>query len=1116
MRSEGLSCESRVAAWSGAAAGLLGIAGLVGWWFGIPGLTRIAAGYKAIAPSVAIALLILGLALIRLASGGVGNRERGLWAAVVGLISLFGLLELVGFAVGADLNLENALTAYLAKALSIRFETMSPVAGALLFLLGAAMLALLLRARADGRRRSLGDAAGGLAVLAAVVALIFSLGYAYGAPLLYGGPAIPISATAALGTLLLAVGAVAAAGWEHWPLRGVVGDSARARLLRAFVPFTVFVALTVSVAEHRLSAPGGASHILVGAVLAVVFASAVGLAASRIAQSIGETMDRARLAQQRAEEALRESQANLNRAQAVAHTGSWRLDVRRNELLWSDETHRIFGIPQGTPMTYEAFLAAVHPDDREYVDRNWTAALSGEDYDIEHRIVVGDTVKWVREKAEVEFDAGGTLLGGFGTVQDITDRKLAEQEHEFTIEFLQLASRSGGTRDLARAAAAFFHQRSGCAAVGIRLKEGDDYPYCAALGFPQQFVLAENKLCQLDAVGDIVRDSAGSPIMECMCGNVIQGRFDPSRPFFTAHGSFWTNCTTELLATSTEADRQSRTRNRCNSEGYESVALIPVHLGDERLGLIQLNDRRKGMFSPALIALWERLADHLAVALAKCYAEEALRESEARARARSEEFERVLDAVPAAVWIARDPQAVQIMGNRLSNEWLHVRAGANVFRSAPEGERPETFRVLKDGVEIPPAEMPVQLSAAGAEISDYEFDLVYPDGAVRHVLGNATPLRDEQGHPRGSVSAFIDITERKRLEEVERARARDARLLEAIVENSSSQLVYLDRDFNFVWVNPAYAEACRRPREDFAGHNHFEFYPHEENEAIFRRVRDTGEPVESREKPFVFPDMPERGVTYWDWTLTPTKDEKGEVEGLVFSLVDMTEQVRAREQIAGAERERARVAETIAAEINHRMKNNLMLVSGIMQLQLSTQPSESPAAAALRQAISRISALSVVHEQLYEDRSGKVELQYALRRIGEMAAGALSPGNVELSVTGDQVPVHSRVGSAVSVVANELITNAIKYGAPQSDGALHVDIDLSLHDGKLILRIWNSGNPVPADFDVGAQRGMGLQIALEVATRQLKGSFAVRPHDGGTMSEIVIDESVLDGGTAAV
>jgi PAS domain S-box-containing protein len=128
----------------------------------------------------------------------------------------------------------------------------------------------------------------------------------------------------------------------------------------------------------------------------------------------------------RTEEALRESQADLNRAQAVAHTGSWRLDVRKNELRWSDETHRMFGIPPGTLMTYEAFLAAVHPDDRDFVDRSWAAALRGEPYDIEHRILVGDQVKWVRERAELEFDAQGVLLGGFGTVQDVTERKQAE------------------------------------------------------------------------------------------------------------------------------------------------------------------------------------------------------------------------------------------------------------------------------------------------------------------------------------------------------------------------------------------------------------------------------------------------------------------------------------------------------------------------------------------------------------------------------------------------------------------------------------------------------------------------------------------------------------------
>jgi PAS domain S-box-containing protein len=128
-----------------------------------------------------------------------------------------------------------------------------------------------------------------------------------------------------------------------------------------------------------------------------------------------------------AEQALRESREDLNRAQAVAHTGSWRLDVRRNELLWSDENHRIFGIPEGTPLTYETFLGTVHPEDREYVHEKWSAGLRGEHYDIEHRIVLGDTVKWVRERAELEFDNEGVLLGGFGTTQDITERKQAEQ-----------------------------------------------------------------------------------------------------------------------------------------------------------------------------------------------------------------------------------------------------------------------------------------------------------------------------------------------------------------------------------------------------------------------------------------------------------------------------------------------------------------------------------------------------------------------------------------------------------------------------------------------------------------------------------------------------------------
>lgn len=129
----------------------------------------------------------------------------------------------------------------------------------------------------------------------------------------------------------------------------------------------------------------------------------------------------------RSAKALFDITQDLDHAQAIGQIGSWRMNVQRNELSWSDENHRIFGVPKGTPMTYETFLAAVHPDDREYVDKMWQAGLRGEPYDVVHRLIVAGQVKWVRERALLEFGEKGNLLGGFGTTQDITERKRSEQ-----------------------------------------------------------------------------------------------------------------------------------------------------------------------------------------------------------------------------------------------------------------------------------------------------------------------------------------------------------------------------------------------------------------------------------------------------------------------------------------------------------------------------------------------------------------------------------------------------------------------------------------------------------------------------------------------------------------
>ncbi len=171
--------------------------------------------------------------------------------------------------------------------------------------------------------------------------------------------------------------------------------------------------------EYRIITTRGAVRCLLGTV--ELFRDPGG-APARLFGTVQDITER-----EHVEEALRRTQEDLKRAQAVARVGSWRMDVQHDVLEWSEETYRMFGIPQGTPMTYESFLATVHPEDRERVDRSWQAALRGVPYDVEHRIVVGDDVRWVRELAQLEFDREGNLSGGFGTVQEISDRKAMEQ-----------------------------------------------------------------------------------------------------------------------------------------------------------------------------------------------------------------------------------------------------------------------------------------------------------------------------------------------------------------------------------------------------------------------------------------------------------------------------------------------------------------------------------------------------------------------------------------------------------------------------------------------------------------------------------------------------------------
>jgi PAS domain S-box-containing protein len=168
-----------------------------------------------------------------------------------------------------------------------------------------------------------------------------------------------------------------------------------------------------------------------------------------------------------------------------------------------------------------------------------------------------------------------------------------------------------------------------------------------------------------------------------------------------------------------------------------------------------------------------------------------------------------------------------------------------------------------------------------------ETQFVAADGRTVYAEVSAAPITYQGQAAR--LAVVRDISQRR---QAEKELAERSRLLEAFFANTLTCIVLLDRDFNFIRVNEAYARACARDVSDFTGHNHFEFYP-SQAQAIFEDVVRTRKPFRASATPFAFPDHPEWAATYWDWTLVPILDHAGQVELLVFTLNDVSERVSA-------------------------------------------------------------------------------------------------------------------------------------------------------------------------------------------------------------------------------
>ena len=206
----------------------------------------------------------------------------------------------------------------------------------------------------------------------------------------------------------------------------------------------------------------------------------------------------------------------------------------------------------------------------------------------------------------------------------------------------------------------------------------------------------------------------------------------------------------------------------------------------------------------------------------------------------------------------------------------------------------DDLQIMKDGFK----------SALAGRTTPSDYRLLNKAGSYSWVRALSKASKDNKNNIIGIRGVVSDITERKKVEE---DIARQAKLLDLIFKYSLDSIVLLDKDYNFIWVSETYAKSCQRDPSEFAGHNHFEFYPSnlkeefdaaKKGKCIYRKYA----------RPFIFPDHPEWGETYWDLGLVPIFDDDGEIEMFLFTLKDITERKKSEEQLIQAEQRYRTVA----------------------------------------------------------------------------------------------------------------------------------------------------------------------------------------------------------------
>jgi PAS domain S-box-containing protein len=593
---------------------------IIGWLLNNMTLASFSLKYLPIAPSTAATFIILNVLFLWNTSFKKSQATQTIQTLLIVFIALFCLILFFQNMFNLRWDIERIFISNPQKLGNIPEGRMSPVACLMFLFTCIGLLGIK-----NNYSTLLKYVCGGFTSVVCIASSVLLIGYFYNAPFLNRSQIIPIAYPSAICFLLYGITLLRVFEVRFWVFNLIQDNVITHQLLKWFLPNVIIIVLIqgfllTNFSNHLINPVLSATLILLIVVLITIFVMIRSSAfmGTRILNSEKELTI--------AEEKYRTLTESIG--EGVCFVNAEEIFIYANPF-----AEKIFGLGKGelTGLSLNNFL---QNENLEIIKNETLKRSQGERSVYELGIILTDgSNKDLLVTATPRFD-DNKFIGTFSIFHDITERKQAEKLRSLSNEILGILSKNLSLETMIADVLKSIQRETKFSAAGIRLNNGEDFPYYSQTGFSEDFLRTENTLTVKDRNGGICRDKNGNVLLECTCGMVLSAKKDLPNPLLTSGGTFWTNNSYPLLKIPVEEDRRLHPRNKCIHLGYGSVALIPILADEKIVGLLQLNDKKEGVFTNDIISFFEGICSTIGTALLR-------KQSDQKLKLKNEELEKL-------------------------------------------------------------------------------------------------------------------------------------------------------------------------------------------------------------------------------------------------------------------------------------------------------------------------------------------------------------------------------------------------------------------------------------------------------------------------------------------